>query len=147
VAEVGAGSRAVTPVIFGRWQTRIVMMAIVGGIISAIFAAALQDSVPFVILAYVVGFGLIWDVVYILLQKFRWERDWPAAFTIGNGIVEGVLIYALIKTSGLPGIDGAISTPVYIADYALIWVIAFIWLEGPMRVAAPWWRFHGGRFT
>ena len=53
----------------------------------------------------------------------------PAAFTIANGIVEGLLIYVLIRTTGLPGIDdGSVSTPVYIADYTLIWLIAFVWL-------------------
>ena len=137
-----------TPLLLGRWETRVVMMATIGVVISAAFAAGLRSNIPFIILGWVVAFGIGWDIVFFLLQKLRWDRDWPAAFAILSGIVEGALIYALIRNTGLPGIHkGAVSTKVFIADYALIWVLAFAWIEGPMKTLTLYWRFHGGRFV
>jgi hypothetical protein len=129
----------------GRWQTRLTMLLTLGVIVSAIFALT-QTGPFFVVLAYVFGFGVVWDVIYILLQQLRWDRDWPMVFQVVNGVVEGGLIYGLILLVGLPGIDrGSVPPGTFIAHYGLVWLTIFIWIQGPMRTLLPRWRFQGGR--
>lgn len=136
-----------TPTLMGRWQTRLIMLATLGVLVTAAFAVT-RPGPFFLILAYVLGFGLIWDILYILLQTLRWDRDWPAAFQVANGIVEGLLIYGLIAVVGLPGIQqGSVAVGTFVAHYGLVWLTIFVWLQGPMRVILPRWRFHGGRLV
>ncbi|HEV3309492.1 MAG TPA: hypothetical protein VG815_03120, partial [Chloroflexota bacterium] len=72
-----------TPTLLGRWETRTALLGTFGVVISLIFLAADQGKPFFAILGYVWLWGLAWDVVYILLQKLRWDRDWPTCFQIG----------------------------------------------------------------
>jgi hypothetical protein len=137
-----------TPNLAGRWQTRAALLATLGVIVTSIFWAVDRAGPFFVVLFYVFLFGLAWDVIYILLQKFRWDRDWPTCFQIGAAVVEGILIYALISTLGLPGIKaGSVPLGLFIAQYGLVWLATFLWVQGPMRLVSLRWRFHGGRFV
>ena len=134
-----------TPTLIGRWQTRILLLATIGVLITAIFAAMLPGPF-FVVLAYVLGFGVVWDVAYIGLQRLRWDRDWPAAFQVATGVWEGAFLYTLIATVGLPGIPReSVPLGTFVAHYGLVWLLTFLWAQGPMRVVFPYWRFHGGR--
>ncbi len=135
-----------TPTLVGRWQTRLGMLSTLGVLVSLIFAIAFNDLVFFVVLFWVFAFGLLWDIVFILLQNLRWDRDWPAVFQIGAGLLEGAALYAGITLLGLPGIDrGSIPPTTFIAHYGLVWLATFAWVQGPMRTLFPFWRFHGGR--
>jgi hypothetical protein len=137
-----------TPILIGRWQTRVVMLGTLGLLITALFYLANRGGPFFLVLGYVLAFGLVWDIVYIALQKLRWDRDWPTPFQVANGIIEGALIYALIASTGLPGIKaGSVPPGLFVAQYGLIWLSIFLWLQGPMRVVFPWWRFRGGRIV
>lgn len=137
-----------TPNLSGRWQTRTALLATLGLIVSLVFFILDRGGPFFLVLFYVFLLGLGWDVVYILLQKLRWDRDWPTCFQIGAAVVEGVLIYALISTTGLPGITaGSVPSGLFIAQYGLVWLVTFIWVQGPMRLVSLSWRFHGGRFV
>jgi hypothetical protein len=135
-----------TPVLLGRWETRIAMLATLGLLITALFALGYDDSTFFEVLFYVGLFGIGWDVVYIALQQLRWDRDWPAAFQVATGIWEGVFLYLVIDNIGLPGIEeGMVPMGRFIAHYGLVWLSIFVWVQGPMRAVFPFWRFHGGR--
>ena len=135
-----------TPTIIGRWQTRLATLGTLGIMVTAIFAAAYQDLTFFLVLGYVVAFGVGWDIIYISLQQLRWDRDWPAAFQVANGVIEGIVIYLLIASTGLPGIEGGrVGLEVFTAHYGLVWLTTFAWVQGPMRVLLPRWRFFGGR--
>lgn len=135
-----------TPTLIGRWQTRTLLLATAGLGLSLLFALAYGSSLFFVVLLYVWLFGLAWDAIYVVLQRFRWDRDWPSAFVVINGFVEGLLIYALIAWVGLPGIPaGAVPPELFAAHYGLVWLSVFLLSEGPMRAIFPFWRFHGGR--
>jgi hypothetical protein len=135
-----------TPTLVGRWQTRIALLGTLGVIVSALFAAVYGSGLFFLVLGYVALFGLAWDVLYIALQRLRWDRDWPAAFQVLNGIVEGALVFLLISTFGLPGIAaGSIPLWLFVLQYGLVWLVTFLWAQGPMRAIFPFWRFHGGR--
>ncbi len=97
-------------------------------------------------LAYVLVFGFAWDLIFILVQRLRWDRDWPAVFQVGSGILEGALIFTLIRQTGLPGIaEDAVSFGTFLAHYGLVWLVTFVWVQGPMRALLPRWRFTGGR--
>jgi hypothetical protein len=136
----------VTPTLPGRWQTRLLLLGTLGVIVSAVFAAIYGSGLFFLVLAYVALLGLAWDVIYIALQRLRWDRDWPAAFQVLTGIIEGALVYALISTVGLPGIPvGAIPVWLFALHYGTVWLVTFLWAQGPMRALFPFWRFHGGR--
>jgi len=135
-----------TPILIGRWQTRLATVATLGIIVTLIFALAFGSLTFFAVIFAVLVFGLVWDVVYNLLQSLRWDRDWPAAFHVATGVIEGVLVFVVISLWGLPGIPaGSVSLPLFIAHYGTAWLVIFAWVEGPMRAFFPFWRFHGGR--
>ncbi len=135
-----------TPTISGRWQTRVATLGTVGAIVTSLFAAGYWDATFFVVLGYVAAFGIAWDVLYILLQRLRWDRDWPTSFQVANGVIEGILVYALIDATGLPGIEeGSVGVGLFVAHYGFTWLSAFILVQGPMRAVFPRWRFLGGR--
>lgn len=134
-----------TPTLNGRWQTRIGLLLTLGVLVSLPFWLIANSTVFFVVLGYVIGFGLVWDILYTFLQSFRWERDWPAAFAVAFAIIEAGLIYVLARTIGLPGLPADLNLGLFAFHYACVWVVTFLFAQGPMRVIFPWWRFHGGR--
>ena len=93
-----------TPTLFGRWQTRLLLLFTVGLFVSLPFAIGLIGSPPgyvyFWIIFYVAIFGLGWDVVYDRIQKYRWDRDWPAVYQLFAGIWEFIFIVCGIKFLG-----------------------------------------------
>lgn len=139
----------------GRWQTRIAMLATIGLLVTLIFAllfrgpfSPIVEPVFFFVLGYVALFGLAWDLLWMALQSFRWDRDWPPAFQVLTGLIEGVVLYLLIAFVGLPGIPrGSIDVLTFVLHYGLIWWLVFLWVQGPMRAFFPFWRFHGGQIT
>ncbi|MFN8555899.1 MAG: hypothetical protein U0531_00600 [Dehalococcoidia bacterium] len=134
-----------TPTLMGRWQTRLLVLGTVGLLVTAFLALIWQSALVFLVLAYVALFGLCWDVLYIALQKLRWDRDWPIAFQVANGLWEAVFLLVLIKRFGLPGIADGIPVARFAIHYATVWLATFCWIQGPMRALFPRWRFYGGR--
>ena len=53
-----------TPVLFGRWETRIVMLGTLGAVVTAGFAINDNTNVYFKVLGYIAAFGIGWDIVY-----------------------------------------------------------------------------------
>mgnify|MGYP001795208563 FL=1 len=109
-----------TPTLFGRWQTRLLLLFTVGLFVSLPFAIGLigspQSDVYFWILFYVAIFGLGWDVLYDQIQKYRWDRDWPAAHQLFAGIWEFIFIVCGVK------ILGFLPTPIPKEELPLFWV-------------------------
>lgn len=137
-----------TPTLLGRWQTRVAMLGTIGLIVTALFAARYDDQTFFRVLGYVLALGLAWDILYMGLQQFRWDRDWPAAFQVATGITEGICVYLLIDRIGLPGIaKGSVPLRLFVAHYGIVWLAVFVWVQGPMRALFPRWRFRGGRIV
>jgi ABC-type xylose transport system permease subunit len=141
----------------GRWQTRLFLLLIVGGIVTlplGLWFQALANSVmgfiaPYIILAMVILFGLVWDIVYNYLQTRRWERDWPPVFQVINGIIEAIFVWGvlLLWKRLLP--DASLNVPAwqFITHYTIVWVVTFLFSQGPMRILFPRWRFNGGQFN
>ncbi len=137
-----------TPTLWGRWQTRIAMLGTLGLLVTALFALAYEDRIFIYVLGYVAAFGLAWDVIFIALQRLRWDRDWPPVFQLAAGVVEGALLFALFEYVGLPGVDEDI-VPLdrFVAHYGSVWLVTFMFVQGPMRALFPRWRFSGGRIV
>ena len=122
------------------------MLGSLGLLVTLTFAVAFNSLTFFPVLFWVFAFGLVWDAVFIALQALRWDRDWPAAFQLGAGVVEGAVLFLVITFVGLPGIEkGSVPLWLFIAHYGIVWLVTFAWVQGPMRALFPFWRFHGGR--
>ncbi|MBE9126556.1 MULTISPECIES: hypothetical protein [unclassified Coleofasciculus] len=142
-----------TPTLLGRWQTRLFLFATVGLLITLPFYWGIISpntgfpSYPvfFRILAYVVLFGLGWDILYNYLQKFRWDRDWPGVLQLLAGIWEGGFLLSIVKLFGLPSIPKEVSPLWFIIHYSLVWLGVYVASQSLMRIVFPRWRFRGGR--
>jgi hypothetical protein len=138
-----------TPTLFGRWQTRLLLLATVGVLVSLPFVMAAPDSekgIYFVILAYVAIFGLLWDVIYDQMQKYRWDRDWPAAYQLFAGIWEMLFVLCGVKLIGLPAVPKELPIQLFLLHYSLVWLAVFITSQSLMRIIFVRWRFHGGQW-
>jgi hypothetical protein len=149
-----ARGETVTPSLMGRWQTRLWLMIFIGLPISALFvylyrgAGARFTPVPLYMLGYVLLFGVVWDVLYqFVITRAQWDYDWPAAYQFIVGFTEGVLIYLLIRFTGLPGIaKGGVSLGRFWLAYGAIWLTTYTWLFFFMRAVFVRWRFRAGQF-
>lgn len=135
-----------TPTLLGRWQTRFFTYITLGLLVTLCFVLIDRDHHYFWVLAWLFLFGIGWDMLYIFLQKFRWERDWPAMFFWICAGWEGLVVKLFLDHVGLPGLPKhLVGNWQFIFHYGLVWTVIFIWIEGPMRMILPYWRFHGGR--
>lgn len=142
-----------TPTLLGRWQTRLLLLATVGVLISLPFAMGIIGSganeVYYWILGYVAIFGLGWDVVYNQIQKYRWDRDWPAAYQLMAGIWEMIFVYCGVKILGflpIPIPKEELDPLSFLFHYGMVWLGVFIVSQSLMRIVFPRWRFRGGQW-
>jgi len=145
----------VVPTLNGRIQTRILLLAVVGGLITLIIVPVLPGSAPlgdkyqngFLVLLSVAVLGVLWELLYHLLMQWRWEKDWPTLFGLVEGIPEGVLIWVLLSAGAIPGIVGKVSGADFLIQFILVWLGVWLAANGPMRVPFIRWRFRGGRLV
>ncbi len=139
-----------TPTLFGRIQSRIVVVLLVG-LFWTIFVtpflpaggAPLLDvytlTIRAVFLTALIG-AVVWEPLYHLLQQFRWEKDWPTGLGLVTAVPEGLFVYFILLGSGpVPGVA-------FFIHFSTTWLIIWFVLNGPIRVLLPRWRFRGGRF-
>ena len=139
-----------TPTLFGRWQTRILLFITVGVLVSLPFVMGLVGSprsmVYFFILLYVTLFGMVWDLVYDQIQKSRWDRDWPAIYQLFAGIWEMFFVLCGVKIIGLPAVSKELPIFWFFAHYLAVWLAIFIVSQSLMRILFVRWRFRGGKW-
>ncbi|MEZ0578650.1 hypothetical protein [Nocardioides sp. MH1] len=156
------------PTLNGRLQTRIFMLVVFGGIITFLITPVLPDGAPgvpgfdgtfyritYVILATVLVLGILWELLYHLIQQFRWEKDWPTMFGLITILNEGALVWLLLELGLVPGMpDGFYDYDLpssffwaFFVDFTVIWIVIWLWTNGPMRVPLVKWRFFGGRIV
>ena len=145
------------PTLGGRIQTRIALLAIVGGIVTLIIGpflpgtgaaplSAVYQNV-FIVLATVIVVGIAWECVYHLLMQWRWEKDWPTLFGLLTCINEGLVVWLALQAKVVPGIVGTIAFSTFVTDFLVVWIVVWLVANGPMRVPFIRWRFHGGRLV
>lgn len=141
------------PTLYGRIQTRIVLLALVGGLWTLIITPVLptRESLgtsyraTFAVLIAVIVLGVLWELLYHLLQQFRWEKDWPTLFGLVTIIPEGVLLWILISAGAVPGAEG-VPFAAFLIQFVTVWVVVWLFANGPARIFDPRWRFRGGRY-
>ena len=137
------------PTLNGRIQTRIFMLATWGALITLLITPILPHDpdykTTYIILATVAVLGVGWEIIYHLIQQFRWEKDWPTLFGFITCVNEGALVWLLLELEAMPGIDGEVPFSTFVIDFMVIWVVIWLWVNGPMRVPLIRWRFFGGR--
>jgi hypothetical protein len=140
------------PTLNGRIQTRIFLVAVVGGIWALVIGPFLpgEGSVAdhyrtmYAILLIVVVLGVAWELVYHALQQLRWEKDWPTLFGLLLGVPEGIVAFAVARTGILPDAEG-VSAAAFVVGFGTTWLVTWLFVNGPMRVLTVHWRFNGGR--
>jgi len=141
------------PTLNGRIQTRVFVTLVVGGLWTLLITpvlpvpGTLSDAyaTTFVVLLAVTVLGVGWELLYHLLQQFRWEKDWPTFFGLVTAVNEGLLVWLLLEADAVPGIDGPVPFPAFLLQFVTTWLVVWLTVNGPMRVPFVHWRFRGGR--
>ena len=137
------------PILIGRIQTRLFLLALVGSAVTLVLIPLLSGSYrdAFVVLAAVAVLGIGWELLYHLLMQFRWEKDWPSLFGLLTGVPEGLLLWFLLKAGAVPLIGAAPPGWTFAVHFSVVWVAVWLVANGPMRVPFLRWRFRGGRLV
>lgn len=141
-----------TPTLWGRWQTRLFLLATFGILATLPFYGGYigghaGDIRYFWVVFYVGLFGLVWDLLYDYLQKFLWDHDWPGILQFFTGILEGVFLWLIIKLIGLPFLSSdGLEIGVFMQHYSLVWLAVYLSSWVVMRLLFPRWRFRGGEW-
>jgi len=142
----------VTSSLAGRMQTRVLLFAVIGGIWTALVTPILPTRLPlgrsyelsFTVLALIIVLGLLWELLYHLLQQYRWDKDWPTALSLLAGVPEGTLIWLLLGT-GTWLWDLPVTARGYWLLFGSVWFVVWVVLSGPIRVLLVRRRWRGGR--
>ena len=137
-----------TPILFGRIQTRFFLVVVIGTLWALAITPVLPDrgrlsaayGVAFRALLVVLVAGIVWEFVYHGLQQFRWEKDWPTLFGLLTGINEGVSTWFLMWA-----LDIDVPATTFLAFFISTWLVLWLWVSGPMKVVFIRWRWRGGR--
>ena len=137
------------PTLSGRIQTRVFLLAIVGGIWTLIVTPLLDQFYrdTYTVLAALLVLGIGWELVYHFLQQFRWEKDWPTFFGLVTAANEGLLLYVLLERGDVPGLPGGVPLAAFLVQFLTTWLLVWLVANGPMRVPFVHWRFRGGRIV
>lgn len=147
-----------TPTLSGRWQTRLLLYIFIGLPVMLLFALyntnwriwpPQYDSPafynPFLVLTCILILGLILDPLYIFLQRFHWDQDWPFSHQLFFSFVEIFIVYLAISYDLL----GFIFAPQPTFD-DVIWpativaLLSFLAVLGGCQIFLVRWRFKGG---
>ena len=144
------------PTLAGRIQTRMVLLAVIGGLVTAIIVPVLPcrprhrwRPLPdaFLMLAAVAVLGVGWEFLYHFLMQWRWEKDWPTLFGLVTLVPEGLLVWLVLQRGVIPGMTGTVPAPAFCLQFLAVWLAVWLVANGPMRVPFIRWRFRGGRLA
>lgn len=143
-----------TPTLLGRIQTRIFLLAVIGSLVALVITPLLPMEAPlgdkyaamFGVLLIVGVVGIAWELLYHLLQQWRWEKDWPTLFGLLLGIPEGIVAF-LVARSGVLGATEEISGAAFAVGFTVVWLVTWLFVNGPMRLFTVHWRYRGGRLV
>ncbi len=141
------------PTLNGRIQTRIFLLAVVGGIWTLLLTPVLPLGgslseayrTTYTILLATIVLGVGWELLYHFVMQWRWEKDWPTLFGLITVVNEGALVWLLLHLRAIPGIDGPVPLGAFLLLFLTTWLLVWLIANGPMRVPFVHWRFRGGR--
>ena len=142
------------PTLIGRLQTRVFVTAVIGGLWVLLIGLVLPGGgslgerykALYGVLLIVGVLGLAWELLYHGLMQFRWEKDWPTLFGLAVGVPEGAVAYVAAR-SGLLSWTEHISGWAFVVGFGTVWLVTWLWVNGPMRIFSVHWRFRGGRLV
>lgn len=134
-----------TPTLFGRWQTRTLLLLTFGPFLTLPFVLFFRLT-PLLILGMVLCFGYCWDILYQVIQSGRWDCDWPPAYQLLAGIWEGAFVFLVSALLGRVFGVFAVPFPVFLIHYGLVWIVTFLMSQSLMRIVFPNWRYRGGQW-
>ena len=149
------------PTLVGRWHTRILLYICVGlpvTFLYAMYQSAWQwpppvtQSVfyyPFLFLTLILALGLVLDVLYIQIQRFHWDQDWPFAYQFFFSILEFFAVFYLMDYGILDYAynlfpDGYIPFSNAAWHFSFVFVLSFLAILGGVQIFMVRWRFKGG---
>lgn len=140
------------PTLMGRIQTRIFVIAVIGGLWALVIGPLLPGAgttsdkykAMYGVLLIVGVLGIAWELIYHGLMQFRWEKDWPTLFGLVTGVPEGIVAY-FVARSGVLSSTEHISVAAFVVGFGTTWLVTWLWVNGPMRIFTVHWRFRGGR--
>lgn len=142
------------PTLSGRLQTRIFAVLVFGGLWTLLITPFLPgvtvgrdaygQTLGLLVALTVVGLG--WELIYHFAQQFRWEKDWPTLFGLFTAGNEGLLLWVLVSSGLIPGLD-PIAGATFAVHFISTWLVVWLMVNGPMRVPFVRWRFRGGRLV
>lgn len=141
-----------TPILRGRFQTRLLitfavglpLVWLLGGLwpsASGPMASALLGSVVISVGAVA---GLIWEATYHSLQQLRHDRDWPPLLSLTSGLPEGLALGFGATVIGFPVAMTAVR---FAVTWGIVWIAVWLATQSLVRVVEPRWRYSGSRFT
>lgn len=152
-----------TPTLFGRIQTRVVMIFGLGSLWTILIgpflprpgdmSLASMYGALFTALVVVGVLGVGWECAYHGLQQYRWEKDWPTLFGLLTAIPEGIVAYTVLDAGlpwdvrpGPPGAPGAFPLAAFLWMFTTTWLLVWATVNGPLQIVSLRWRYRGGRF-
>jgi hypothetical protein len=143
------------PSYLGRWTTRLLLFVVFGIPITFFWSWWLGGSInnlsqtPWLVIVTLLGLGLILDPLYMVLQRFRWDRDWPFVFQFIAMIAEFVILMFLVSWNFIPWLRPnviASSTDFWnvVIHFTLVFIPSFISLLGFLQIFLVRWRFKAG---
>lgn len=144
-----------TPVLAGRLQTRLFIVCTVGVLWTALVTPLLPVPsgvgvggayrMTFGSLGLMAVLGLVWELLYHLLQQARWDKDWPTLLGLVTVVNEAIPLWFVARALGVVPADAAPFVLPFAIDVGTTWLLMWLFLQGPVRVLHIRWRFEGGR--
>ena len=144
-----------TPTLLGRIQTRLLLFVFVGLPVTYLFSwywFGLDSrffNIPFKVLFMMFLIGIVLDPIYILIQGFRWDHDWPFAFQAIFTCVEFLLVLGLAELSlfsflNFSAFQSWAVFQIFATHFLILLVLSLAFLLGGLQIFLIRWRFKGG---
>ncbi len=148
-----------TPTLLGRLQTRLLLFIVIGLPMTFLWGLY-KDNWEFLIfsnsrsnllhafyfITCILVLGLILDPLYMQIQRFHWDQDWPFAYQFFYSIVEFLLVYAAVYADLLWFLFDGVAPPFSdaVCHFSLVFIPSFLALLGGVQIFMVRWRFKGG---
>lgn len=144
-----------TPTLLGRLQTRLLLFVFIGLPVTFLYSWYVlgldhpEFLVPFRVLFSIFLIGVLLDPIYIFIQGFRWDQDWPFAFQAFFSTVEFFIVLGLSELSLFSFLEfSAFSSIerfyVFLTHFGIVLFFSMIAVLGGLQIFLVRWRFKGG---
>jgi hypothetical protein len=115
-------------------------------LIYAIYLELDEDFLdPFVFLTALLLVGLVADLGYQQIQRFRWDNDWPFAFFLFFSIIEFLIVLGLLNAGALdPFLVYRLDNTTVLIHFSWVLLFSFIGVLAGIQLFMIRWRYKGG---